>query len=142
MAAKLHRSRTVRAVYMSLGLVSLALGMVGIFLPLIPTTGPIILAGFFFARSSDRFNQWLLAHPRFGPMLRDYQAGLGIPMRAKVLAVAMIAVTFSISIVFVVGTMPWRLALVALAVAIATFIVTRPTRRADASVAVDAPLAG
>ncbi len=142
MAAKLHRSRTVRVVYMSLGFVSLAMGMVGIFLPLIPTTGPIILAGFFFARSSDRFNEWLLAHPRFGPMLRDYQAGLGIPMRAKILAVAMIAVTFSISIVFVVGALPWRLALVALAVAIAAFIVTRPTRRPDPAVVVEAPLAG
>lgn len=142
MVGKVHRSRTVRAVFIGLGFASLGVGVVGIFLPLIPTTGPVLLAGFFFARSSERFNNWLLAHPRFGPMVRDYQAGLGIPLRAKLLAVGMIGLTFAISIAFVVESTGWRVTLATLAVAIVAFIVSRPTRRPDVSLPVDAPLPG
>lgn len=142
MAGKVHRSRAVRVVYIGLGFVSLAVAAVGIFLPLIPTTGPVLLAGFFFARSSERFNDWLLSHSRFGPLVRDYQAGLGIPRRAKALAVVMIAATFTLSIVFVVGSPPWRVVLGALAVAIVAFIVTRPTRQPETVIAADAPASG
>ncbi len=142
MAGKVHRSRTVRAVYLGLGFACLGVAAVGVVLPLIPTTGPVLLAGFFFARSSDRFNRWLLSHPRFGPLVRDYQAGLGIPRRAKVLAVVMIAVTFTLSMVFVVDSLQLRLLLGLLAVGIVVFILSRPTRRPDAVLAADVPASG
>ncbi len=130
-----HRSRTVRFVYFSLGLVSLAVGLVGIALPLIPTTGPVLLAAFFFARSSTRVHSWLLRHRMFGPAIRDYQAGLGIPMKAKVTAVVMIAVTFGITMTLVVTAWPWRWALVATAAGVLWFILSRPTKRAATPVA-------
>ncbi len=142
MAGKVHRSRTVRAVYLGLGFASLGVAAVGVVLPLIPTTGPVLLAGFFFARSSERFNNWLLSHPRFGPLVRDYQAGLGIPRRAKVLAVVMIAATFTLSIVLVVDSPQWRVLLGALAIGIVAFILTRPTRHHDPVLAADAPVSG
>ncbi len=126
--SRLHRRRTVRWLYFGLGMVSLAVGLVGMVLPLIPTTGPVLLAAFFFARSSERFHRWLTSHPRFGPLIRDYQAGLGIPMRAKVTAVAMIALTFGLSLTFVVTSPALRVTLVLLAVAIVAFIVSRPTK--------------
>ncbi len=128
MTARIHERRALRWVYFGLGLASLGLGLVGTVLPLIPTTGPILLAGFFFARSSERFHNWLTGHRRFGPLIRDYQAGLGIPMRAKVLAVVMIAATFGASLLLVVKSPGWRVALVLLAAGIVTFIVTRPTK--------------
>ncbi len=129
--ATVHSSRAVRAIYIGLGFVSLGVAIVGAFLPLVPTTGPVLLAGFFFARSSERFNNWLLDHPRFGPLVRDYQAGLGIPLRAKLLAALMIVVTFSISIVLVVEATALRVTLAVLAAGIIAFIASRPTRRPD-----------
>ncbi len=119
----------MRTIYLALGMLSLGVGVVGLVLPLVPTTGPVLLAAFFFARSSERFHGWLVNHPRFGQSIRDYQAGLGIPMRAKVLAVVMIAVTFTISLAFVAKAVWLRALLVAVAVGVVAFILSRPTRR-------------
>lgn len=128
----LHGRRSVRAVYFTLGIVSLVVGLVGIVLPLIPTTGPVLLSAFFFARSSERVHGWLINHRRFGPAIRDYQAGLGIPMRAKMTAVAMIALTFGITMLFAVTAWQGRLLLVATAAGILWFILSRPTKRVTA----------
>ena len=128
-ATQLHQNRGMRAIYLALGFVSLGVGIIGIALPLVPTTGPVLLAAFFFAKSSERFHSWLLNHRRFGPGIRDYQAGLGIPVRAKIAAVVMIVISFGISILWVVNATEGRIALAILAVAISVYIVSRPTKR-------------
>jgi uncharacterized membrane protein YbaN (DUF454 family) len=84
----------MRPVYFALGVVFLAIGMVGIALPLIPTTGPVLLAAFFFARSSDRFHDWLVNHPRFGPLIADFRAGRGIPGVTKAWALIAMVLAF------------------------------------------------
>ncbi|AVF05719.1 DUF454 domain-containing protein [Devosia sp. I507] len=68
------------------------LGIVGAFLPLLPTTPLLILATWFFARSSPRLERWLLEHPRFGGLLRAWRDQGAIPRRAKILACCGIAV--------------------------------------------------
>ncbi len=73
------------------GATSLATGIVGIFLPLLPTTPFVLLAAFCFARASTRAERWMLEHPRFGPMVRDWRARRAIPRRAKQLAWTMMA---------------------------------------------------
>ena len=73
------------------GTVNLVTGIVGIFLPLLPTTPFVLLAAFCFARGSARWEHWLLNHPRFGPMVRDWRASHAIPLRAKQLAWTMMA---------------------------------------------------
>ncbi len=130
MSSKVHHRLSVRVTYFLLGLFSLGVGLVGVLVPLIPTTGPVLLAAFFFARSSERYYNWLLNNRRFGPAIRDYQAGLGIPLRSKIVAVATIVVTFSITMALVVTATLWRALLIVLALGIVTFIVTRPTKRA------------
>ena len=124
---RLHRSRTVRAFYAGLGLLSLALGLVGVVLPILPTTVFVLLAAFFFARSSTRMHEWLLSG-RFGPSIRDYQAGLGIPMRVKAYAIAMVVVAFAVTLAMAVKPLELRLMMAATAAAIITYIATRPTK--------------
>ncbi|NOY56269.1 MAG: DUF454 domain-containing protein [Actinobacteria bacterium] len=129
--AEVHPSRLVRIVYRVLGMFFLALGVVGVVLPLIPTTFPVILAGFFFARSSDRFDRWLVDHRLFGPLIRDWRAGRGFSVRAKALAITAIALTFTVSIVWVIEYTGVRIGLVLLAVAISTYILWLPTKQTE-----------
>lgn len=80
------------------GFVALGLGVVGIALPILPTTPLVLLAAFCFSRGSPRFHGWLLAHPRFGPMINDWQANGAIHPRAKRMAVGMMGAAFALSL--------------------------------------------
>lgn len=82
----------MRPIYLLLGLAMTGLGIVGAFLPLLPSTPMLILATWFFARSSPRLERWLLEHPRFGGLLRAWRDQGAIPRRAKILACCGIAV--------------------------------------------------
>ncbi|MEQ8600856.1 MAG: DUF454 family protein [Devosia sp.] len=82
----------MRPIYLLLGLATTGIGIVGAFLPLLPTTPLLILATWFFARSSPRLERWLLEHPRFGGLLRAWRDQGAIPRRAKILACCGIAV--------------------------------------------------
>ena len=123
------KNPVARGIYLFLGVLSLGIAFVGVFLPLIPTTGPVLLAAFFFARSSDRFDHWLETNALFGGIVRDWRAGVGFSLRGKTIAVTAIAATFTISVVFVTESVALRALLIILALSIATFVVTRPTKR-------------
>ncbi len=71
------------------GWLAVVLGTIGVVVPGLPTTGFFVLAAACFARSSPRFERWVLDLPGVGPMVRDHRAGLGMPRRAKVLAIGM-----------------------------------------------------
>ena len=73
MSAVEHASRTVRVLFVGLGVTALALGIAGIVLPVLPTTPFVLLAAACFARGSTKFHDWLLAHPLFGPMIIEWQ---------------------------------------------------------------------
>jgi uncharacterized membrane protein YbaN (DUF454 family) len=74
------------------GLAALATGVIGLFVPLLPTTPLVLLAAFCFSRSSPRLERWLLEHRRFGPMIIDWRTHRAIPLRAKQTAWAMMAI--------------------------------------------------
>jgi uncharacterized membrane protein YbaN (DUF454 family) len=126
--AQIHSSRALRVVFLVLGWLCLALGVVGLFLPVMPGTVFILLAAFFFARSSQRVHDSIIRHPRLGPLVEDYQAGRGIPRPAKVLAVTMIIASFALSMVVFVKSLGGRTAMAATAAAIIWYIATRPTK--------------
>ncbi len=90
--AALRRPLWQRLVWGLAGAVSLAAGIVGIFLPLLPTTPFVLLAAFCFSRSSTRCERWLLQHKTFGPMIADWRSHHAIPLRAKQLAWSMMAI--------------------------------------------------
>ena len=72
------------------GTLAVLLGILGIFLPLLPTTPFLLLASWCFARGSERLHRWLLSHRVFGEYLRNFEAGRGIPLKAKILATVML----------------------------------------------------
>lgn len=80
-----------RLLWLAAGVLSLVAGIVGIFLPLLPTTPFVLLAAFCLSRGSSRAERWLLDHPRLGPLVRDWRASHAIPLRAKQWAWAMMA---------------------------------------------------
>lgn len=81
------------------GWLSVVLGVIGVVVPLLPTTPFILLAGGCFAKSSPRFHSWLLNHAFFGPIIKNYQQKQGIPRDVKIRAIIFIWITLSISIV-------------------------------------------
>ncbi|MFK8025233.1 MAG: YbaN family protein [Ilumatobacter sp.] len=94
----------VRAGWLVCGLACVALGSVGIVVPGLPTTIFFIAAAASFTRSSPRLEAWVLGLPKIGPAVRDYRAGLGMPKRAKIAAIAMIVLSVSRSVVLVDNT--------------------------------------
>jgi uncharacterized membrane protein YbaN (DUF454 family) len=123
------KSRTLRIFFLGLGVFFLGLAFIGIVIPLIPTVGPVLLAAYFFSKSSSRFDQWLLENRLFGGIVRDWRAGLGFTIRAKSIAIGAIILTFTISVVFVIDITIIRVGLIALAIALVVYIAQLPTKR-------------
>jgi len=110
---------------MALGWLAFATGIVGIVLPLLPTTPFMLLAATLFARSSPRFHRWLLAHPWFGPPIADWQQHRGIRRQARRRAIIFILLTFSVSLALV--SMLWvRVLLIAIMVILLIGLVRLP----------------
>ena len=92
-----NRPRLLRYALFAIGWLSVVLGVIGIFLPVLPTTPFLLLAAACFARSSPRFYQWLVGHPRLGPWIRDYLDGNGIPLKGKVYAIGLMWLSIALS---------------------------------------------
>jgi len=108
----------LRGLWIGGGATALALGVVGIFLPLLPTTPFVLLAAFCFARGCARCERWMLAHPRFGPVVRAWRARRAIPWPAKLLAWVMMALGSAWAAWTLPSPWRWLPALVCAAVAL------------------------
>lgn len=89
--------RLIRGWWLAAGFAAVGIGSVAIVVPGLPTTVFFIFAAWCFGRSSPRFEQWVLRLPKIGPMVRDHRAGLGMPRRAKAVALAMMWAAVSLS---------------------------------------------
>ncbi len=117
-----------RVVWLCLGFVCVGLGSVGIVVPGLPTTIFFILAAWAFAKSNPRLEAWVLGLPRIGPLVVDYRAGLGMPRRAKVAAVASIVFFVSLSALLLGSWSVRGVVILAGLVGVATVVVWVPTR--------------
>lgn len=122
-----------RPLYLALGFVSLVLGMIGVFLPVLPTTPFILLAAFCFSKSSERWHQWLLENPVFGPMIRDWNHSGVIRRPAKILASVMMTVSFSSLTVLTPVPLWVKLILNGIGLCVLGFIWSRPSDRVDST---------
>lgn len=119
-------SRTTRWVLLAVGCVCVPLGIVGLILPVMPGTVFLILAAWCFARSSPRFETWLLTHPRLGPPVVAWRDKGSIAPRVKLIAAASMALSFGL--VWISGAPP--IALVSTAVSlicVLAYLLTRPS---------------
>jgi uncharacterized membrane protein YbaN (DUF454 family) len=87
-----------RYLFIVLGTLCLAIGIVGIFTPILPTTPFLLLAAFCYLRGSARFHRWLMNNRVFGGYIRSYTEGRGIPLKLKLFTIALLWVTIGISI--------------------------------------------
>jgi len=91
---------TVRALYCSLGWLFFLTGLIGAFLPVLPTTPFMILALWMFSKSSERFHRWLYHHRIFGPSLQKWQQHRVIPTKAKLASISMMSLSFVYMLIY------------------------------------------
>ncbi len=116
-----------RYVLLGCGWLSLGLGILGMFLPVLPTTPFILLAAACFMRSSERLYAWLVEHPRFGAHIRDYLDGKGLMRRTKVVALVTLWLSVGVSVWLFVPLVVADAFIVAMAVAVTIYLLRLPT---------------
>lgn len=117
--------RAVKYICLAIGLVAVVLGIIGMFLPMWPTTPFLLLAAACFVRSSDRLYTWLLEHEHLGCYVRDYMSGRGIPLKAKRVALGTMWVTSQLSWVVIMshaGVKTWTVGYAVLLVFVAAAV--------------------
>jgi hypothetical protein len=127
-------SGPARWLLLALAAVCLLLGIVGVFIPVVPTVPFLVVAAWAASRSSPRLHGWLLSHPRFGHLLRDwYEAGV-VPRRAKWLATLMMAAS-GVSMLFITPAnfLAGVLVLIVAMVAVGIWLWRRPEQRTGAA---------
>jgi uncharacterized protein len=115
----------IRIILLLIGLISLALGVIGIFLPIMPTVPFLLLAAVCFANASERLHNWLLSHPIFGPPIQDWNERGAISRNAKLLATASFAGSIGIAVLLGFGPLVLGVQAACL-IGVAVFIWTRP----------------
>lgn len=127
-----------RGLLLAVGLLCTALGVIGIFVPLLPTVPFLLLAAACFARSSERIHRWLLNHAQLGPMLAGFLDDQGIPRKAKLRAIALIWLTLPPTALWLVPH-PWlKGLLLAIALSVTLYLWRLPERGALALPLVEA----
>jgi uncharacterized membrane protein YbaN (DUF454 family) len=121
--------------YFIIGIISLLVGIIGAFVPVLPTTVFILIAAWAFARSSRRLHNALLNHPRTGPAITAWRSNQCIPLKAKKAAVISIIISFTI--VWLTTNLLVNLLVLVILSAVVYFILTRPSQPADKPPATD-----
>ena len=114
-----------RYICLAVGVIAVVLGVIGIFLPMWPTTPFLLLAAACFVRSSERLYTWLIEHRRLGCYVRDYMSGKGIPLRAKQVSLTLMWVTSQLSWMIVIahrGVRPWTVGYAVLLFVVAVWV--------------------
>lgn len=124
----MYHLNIAKILFFVIGFISLIFGIVGIFLPVLPTTPFLLLSAYCFARSSDKMYNWLMTNRYFGKYLSDYRAGLGIPLRIKIYAISLLWITILISIYLIVKMYIIKILLFLIALTVTIHIIKIKTR--------------
>lgn len=120
-------TQTKNKILVILGWFFFIVGIIGIFLPLLPTTPFMLLTAYFFSKGSPKLHAWILARPKIGPAIEEWNHFGVIRKRAKILSISMISLCMSYPILFVPVHITIKLFLVILAISLILFITSRPS---------------
>lgn len=123
---QISNSTILRLALIIAGFACTALALLGIFIPLLPTVPLLLLAAACFARSSERIHGWLLGHPRLGPLILGFQNGQGLPLRAKVSAIALVWVTIPVSVWFFISLLWVKVSLIVIGLSVTIYLLRMP----------------
>ena len=111
-------SNLSRCVLIIIGSFFTGLGILGIFLPLLPTTPFLLLAAVCYIRSSERFYNWLMNNKWLGRYIKNYLEGRGVSLKSKILSISLLWITIGYSVFFVVNIFPIRVILILIAIGV------------------------
>ena len=110
-----------------LGIISLGLGVLGAFVPVLPTTPLLLLAAFFFLRSNKKLYDWLMNHPRLGVYIKNFTIHKAIPLRVKIVAISTLWLTLLYCAIFVADHWALRALFILIAVCVTVHILSYKT---------------
>ena len=116
------RTTVKRRLLIGAGTLSTGLGIIGIFVPILPTTPFLLLAAACYMRSSERFYQWLINNRIFGAYVRNYIEGRGMPRRIKMFTILLLWLTIGLTIAFAVQDVAIRIVLICVAIGVTAHI--------------------
>lgn len=120
------KNKLLKGFLLFVGWLSVVLGVIGIFLPVMPTTPFLLLAAACFMKTSPKFYHWLVEHPKLGKYVVYYLDGKGIPMKAKIYTILLIAISMTVTS-FIVPVTAVKIALPLIGVLVALYILRQPT---------------
>ena len=125
------RTTAKKRLLIGAGTLSTGLGIICVFVPLLPTTPFLLLAAACYMRSSERFYQWLINNRIFGAYVRNYIEGGGMPARAKVLTILLLWLTIALTVAFAVQGIAIRIVLICVAIGVTVHIVLIKRRKVE-----------
>ena len=118
-----------KGIFVVAGTISLGLGALGVFLPVLPTTPFLLLSAAFYYKGSERMHRWLLNNKLFGNYIRNYKEGRGITLKAKAITLCLLWTTICYSAFLIVNIIALQIALFVIAGGVSIHILTLPTFR-------------
>jgi uncharacterized membrane protein YbaN (DUF454 family) len=125
------RTTAKRRLLIGAGTLSTGLGVIGIFVPILPTTPFLLLAAACYMRSSERFYRWLVNNRVFGAYIRNYIEGRGMPVRIKIFTILLLWLTIGLTIVFGIQNIVVRIVLICVAIGVTVHIALIRKRRVE-----------
>jgi uncharacterized membrane protein YbaN (DUF454 family) len=124
-------SKFRKYLFISLGILATGLGIIGVFIPVLPTTPFLLLAAILFSNSSEKFLHWLLNNKLCGGYIRNYREGKGMLLKQKIFTIALLWLTIGSSAIFFVDTLWVRIVMGLVAVGVTTHLVRVKTYRPE-----------
>lgn len=124
-------NQLVKILLIVVGTFLVGLGILGIFLPLLPTTPFLLLAAACYARGSTKFYNWLLGNKWFGSYIKNWREGKGIPLKTKILAISLLIFTIGYASIFVVRPYWGKICLVLIALGVSIHIISIPNLKEE-----------
>ena len=119
----------INTVFIIIGTISVCLGVIGIFVPVLPTTPFLLLAAACYTRGSKKLYERLINHPVLGEYIKNYREGRGIPLHAKILGISLLWLTIGYSVLFIIENLLLRILLIIIAIGVTIHLVSIKTMR-------------